>query len=90
MVRSGSYPIGELIVTFNEMAALEPGLLTLAADVTAGRQTMTDIALASRLVPLVGRHAAHPRLRLPGMYGVAYRELQRLDRQRREGLQVQG
>ena len=28
---------GELIVTFDEMAALEPGLLTLAADVESGR-----------------------------------------------------
>ena len=72
-----------ITLTFDAMAALEPGLTALRDAVASGMETMTTIMLAGKLVPLVGSHAGHARLRAPGCYATAYDELARVYQERR-------
>ena len=76
-------------MNWQRMTELEPELSRLAADVESGRQTLGDIMLHNALAGLVGKHAVHPRLRLPGCYAVAYVHLSALDKARRGRCKVQ-
>jgi len=70
---------------WQSLTEIEPALRDLANDVITGRHTLGEIVLDWRRLPsLLGKYAAHPRLRHPGCYGIAYRHLAGLDRARRE------